>query len=323
LESPPAQTRQVMPADFKTEGQLMTGMTRKRTRQLFIFSMLAYPVLHYLIFNVYVNIQTIIYAFKRWNAYTGNIDWVNFANFTSIFELIGENYVYRTAVVNTLLWIPLHVLVMIPLSIAIAYLMSLKIKFHNFYRVVLFFPTIISIVVITMVFSFAVSPTIGIVNSLLGFVGLEHLQHSWLGDTRTALWTVFFFCVWSGTGLFVAILLGAITRIPEDLFEVAKLEGITRRRELQLIVIPLIWPTITTLIVIGTGTAFTVFLQSKLLTNGGPNFSTNTVTYQIVTLVGTGEFGLAAALGVLLGIVGMAVTYVIKYVVELRESYEY
>jgi len=298
-------------------------MTSKRTRRLFIFSMLVYPVIHYLIFNVYVNVQTIVYAFRRWNAFTGNIDWVLFGNFTSLFEFVGENHVYRSAVVNTLLWIPLHLFVMIPVAVAIAYLISLRIKFHAFYRVVLFFPTIISIVVITMVFSFSVSPTIGILNSLLGMAGLDHWQYSWLGDTRTALGTVFFFCVWAGTGLFVAILLGAITRIPADLFEVSRLEGITRMRELRLIVIPMIWPTITTLIVIGTSTAFTVFLQPKLLTNGGPNYTTNTVMLQIVTLVGEGKFGLAAAFGVVLGLVGMAVTYVIKYVVELRETVEY
>ncbi|WP_125662193.1 carbohydrate ABC transporter permease [Paenibacillus baekrokdamisoli] len=295
----------------------------KRMRLLFILSMTIYPVAHYFLFTVYVNISTIVYAFKRWNITTGAIDWVGFDNFSSIIEKVFTEAPFKYALRNTLLWIPLNVLVLLPLALYVAYIFSKKIRFHNFYRIVYFFPSILSIVIIAMVFSFMVSPNNGVVNAILEAGGLESLQRSWLGDPATALGTVFFFCVWAGIGFNAAILLGAIGRIPNDLYEVGELEGITKIKELTKVVVPMIWPTISTLVIIGTSGAFTIFLQSKLLTSGGPNFSTNTAALQIVNMVSDGQYGSASAFGVLLALVGLAATWVIKFFLDRTATVEY
>ncbi len=295
----------------------------KRMRFLFILSMVIYPVSHYLLFTVYVNFNTIVYSFKRWNISTGIIEWVGFHNFVDLIERITTEPPYKYAIRNTLLWIPLNVAVLLPLSLVVAYFFSKKIRFHNFYRIVYFFPSILSIVIITMVFSFMVSPNVGVVNAVLDTVGLESLKRSWLGDPSTALGTVFFFCVWAGIGFNAAILLGAIGRIPHDLYEVGMLEGITKRKELISVVIPMIWPTISTLTIIGTSSAFTIFLQSKLLTNGGPNYMTNTAALQIVNLVSDGNYGTASAFGVLLAIIGGVITWIIKKFLDKTAIVEY
>ncbi|MFD0715725.1 carbohydrate ABC transporter permease [Paenibacillus sp. GCM10027626] len=295
----------------------------KRMRALFILSMIIYPVAHYLLFTIYVNINTIVYAFKRWNISSGVIEWVGLHNFQEIIEKMFTEAPYKYAVQNTLLWIPLNIFVLLPLSLYAAYMFSKKIRFHNFYRIVYFFPSILSIVIITMVFSFMVSPNVGVVNAVLDAVGLESLKRSWLGDPSTALGTIFFFCVWAGIGFNAAILLGAIGRIPGDLYEVGELEGITRMKELTKVVVPMIWPTISTLVIIGTSSAFTIFLQSKLLSNGGPNYSTNTVALQIVNLVTDGQYGTASAFGVLLAIIGGVITWIIKSLLDKTTIVEY
>lgn len=295
----------------------------KRKQKLFIFTMLAYPVLHFLVFTVFVNYQTVVYSFKRWNVYTGKIEWVNWDNYRKVFELIGEDPVYRYAVQNTLLWIPLNVLVLLPLSIVVGYVLSQKVRFHSFYRAVYFLPTIISIVIMTMVFSFATSPIIGIVNPLLGWIGLDGWQRSWLGDMQTALPTVFFFCVWAGIGFYATMIMGAIARIPQEIFEVGKLEGLSKRKELVQVIVPMIWPNISALILIGTSSAFTIFLQSKLLTGGGPNSTTNTVALQITVLIQKGDYGLASALGIMLILVGFGITYAVKYALDRKTVVEY
>lgn len=285
--------------------------------------MLAFPVAHYLVFTVYVNFQTVLYSFKRWNAYTGNIDWVGFSNYRTIVENLFSDPPFRHAFVNTFLWIGLNVLVLVPASLMVAYILSKKVRLHHFYRIVYFFPSILSIVIVTMVFSFMVNPNMGIVNPILGALGLESWQRAWLGNPDTALPTVFFYCVWAGIGMNCAILMGAISRIPQEMYEVGKLDGITKAREITTIVIPLIWPTISTLVIIGTSAAFTVFLQSQLLTNGGPNFVTNTAALQIVNLVREAEYGVASAFGLLLALVGFAVTWTIKRFLDRRQGPEY
>jgi ABC-type sugar transport system permease subunit len=294
-----------------------------KNNRVFIGSMLFVPVLHYIIFTVYVNYQTVINSFKRWNAYTGNIDFVAFLNYKNVIEEIFDKKEIQFAVRNTLLWIPLNILVLIPLSFFVAYALHKKIRFSKFYRVVYFFPSIISIVVITMVFSFMLNPNIGIVNATLDIVGLESLKRTWLGDPSTALGSVFFFCIWAGIGFNNVIIGGAISRIPKSLFEVGQVLGITPIREMLQVVLPLVWPTISTLIILGASSSFAIFLQSKLLTNGGPNFETNTVALQIVKYVIDGNYGVGSAFGILLAIVGASVTIIIKKIIDLKETVEY
>ena len=279
-------------------------------RLLFILSMTIYPVAHYLLFTVYVNINTIVYAFKRWNITTGAIDWVGFDNFSSIIEKVINEAPFKYALRNTLLWIPLNVLVLLPLALYVAYIFSKKIRFHNFYRIVYFFPSIISIVIIAMVFSFMVSPNIGVVNAILEAGGLESLQRSWLGDPATALGTVFFFCVWAGIGFNAAILFELSGAYLHDLYEVGQLEGITKMKELTKVVVPMIWPTISTLVIIGTSERSQSSFNRKLLTDGGPNFSTNTAALQIVDLSIGWTVWNSLCFGVLLALVGFAVTFI-------------
>jgi ABC-type sugar transport system permease subunit len=299
---------------------------RKKTnwsRLIFIYTMIFYPVLHFSVFTLFINYKTIEYSFKRWNQYTGNIDWVFLDNYKDMIESFVIKPEYKTAMINTLLWIPLNILVLLPLSIAVAFILSKRIRFHSFYRLVYFFPVILSIVILGLVFGFMVSPINGIVNPILGALGLESLQHSWLGETKTALGTIFFFCVWAGIGFNSVLLLGAISRIPVEIFEVGKIEGITIKRELFSVVIPMIWSAISMLVIIGTSSAFTIFIQSFVLTGGGPASSTNTVSLQIYNLVKLGDYGTSAALGIMLGIVGSIVTLIIKRIMERTDLVEY
>lgn len=291
-----------------------------KKNRVFIGSMLIVPVLHYLVFVVYVNYQTVINSFKRWNAYTGNIDFVAFLNYKNVIEGLFDKIEIQMAVRNTLLWIPLNVFVLIPLSFFVAYALSKKIRFSKFYKVVFFFPSIISIVVITMVFAFMLNPNIGIVNSILEMIGLGSLTRTWLGDPSTALGTVFFFCVWAGIGFNNVIIGGAISKIPKSIFEVGQVLGVSPIREMFQVVLPLVQPTISTLVILGTSSSFAIFLQSKLLTNGGPNFATNTAALQIVQYVIDGNYGEASAFGIMLAIVGVVVTVIIKRILDSRDT---
>lgn len=94
--------------------------------------------------------------------------------------------------------------------------------------------------------------------------------------------------------------------------------------ELTKIVIPMIWPTITTLFVIGTTAVFTLFLQVLLLTNGGPSGSTKTIAFYVVELVQSGDYTTPAAYGVIFTLVAIPLIMLIKWVMEkIGQSVEY
>ncbi|MDQ0086876.1 ABC-type sugar transport system permease subunit [Paenibacillus anaericanus] len=291
-------------------------------RGLFITVMLAWPLIHYLVFGLFLQIQTLLYSFKNWNPYTGKQTWVGFDNYISAFKSMANDGVWTSAIKNSLLFIPINMLSII-LSLLVALVLYRKIPFARFYRIVYFFPSIISIVVVTMVFSFALNPTQGIVNGMFDLLGLEEWKRAWLGDTQTALISVFVFCIWAGIGWNNVILTGALQRIPTDYFEVGKLDGITFWNEFRYIVLPISWSTISTLIILGTSGAFTIFLQPMLLTNGGPFNSSTTVALEMYRLVvEKNSYGLAAAYGMIFALIGFVVVWTVKWLTERFETVE-
>jgi len=292
-------------------------------RGMFIAAMLAWPLLHYGVFGLYLQVQTLLYSFQFWNPLTGKQTWVGFDNYISAFKGIANDVVWSSAIKNSLLFIPVNLITLV-VSLVVALILYRKIRFARFYRIVYFFPSIISIVVITMVFSFSLNPTQGIVNGLLGMVGLEDWQRAWLGDTKTALASVFAFYVWVTIGWNNVIVTGALQRIPTDYFEVGKLDGISFWKELFSIVIPSVWPTISTLIIIGTSGAFTLFLQPLLLTNGGPFSSSTTVALEMYRLVvEKNSYGSAAAYGMIFAALGFGVVWIIKWLTERYDTTEF
>ena len=113
-------------------------------------------------------------------------------------------------------------------------------------------------------------------------------------------------------------------RIPDDLIEYGNLEGIGLTTELFRVVIPMVWPTIGTLLVTGTTSAFTIFMQPKLLTGGGPNFSSSTIGLYVVSATETNQYNWAATVGVIFSIVGILLVMTIKHFVDkLRNDVEY
>ncbi|RAV19612.1 carbohydrate ABC transporter permease [Paenibacillus contaminans] len=299
----------------------MKGLFSKRS--LFITVMLAWPLIHYLVFGLYLQIQTLLYSFQTWNPLTGKQAWNGFHNYASAFRSMNTDGVWSSAIVNTVLFIPVNLIVIL-FSMVVAVVLYHKVPFARFYRIVYFFPAIISIVVITMVFSFALNPTQGIVNGLLEAVGLPDWKRAWLGDAHTALPSIFAFCVWAGIGGNNVILTGALQRVPHDYFEVGKLEGIGFWKELFHIVIPLLWPTLSTLIIVSTSGAFSIFLQPMLLTNGGPFNASTTVGLEMYRLViERNNYGLASAYGIIFTIIGFMVVWCVKWLTERYDTAEY
>ncbi len=292
------------------------GMNTKAKRAVFITLMLLFPVLHMLVFTVYINLDTILLCFQRFNFSTGKTEFAGLYWFRYFFKQLASSYALRRSFVNSLLFIPVTNFILLPLSVIAAYFLFKQIPFYRMYRVVFFIPSIISIVIMTMAFSFMFDSTFGVVNDLLGKLGLESLQHVWLGDPDTAMPMVFLYCVWSGIGYNVVLLGGAMGRIPEELIEYGRLEGIGLGAELTRVVIPMTWPTISTLFVTGTTSAFTIFMQPKLLTAGGPNFSSSTIGLYVVQQTENNQLNWAATVGVMFSVLGIIIVLAIKSVVD-------
>lgn len=295
----------------------------KNMKRVFIISMLALPILHFLIFFVYVNIDTILLSFQRFNYNNGSYQWVGMDNFNRLFRDFIELNHLKTALINSLLFFPVTNFITLPLSVLCAYFLYRKVPGAKIFRVIFFIPSILSIVVLTMSFQFMLDPYFGPATAWLKIFGLDPVG-GWFGNKGTVMPMIFVYCIWAGIGFNVVMLNGAISRIPQEIIESARLDGIGMWNELVKIVIPLVWPTITTLFIVGTTSVFTLFLQNMLLSNGGPSGSSQTIAYIVTGLVQNGNLTDAAALGTVFSIIGIPIIFGIKKIMEkVGESVEY
>lgn len=293
----------------------------KWKRTVFIILFLAYPVLNWLVFFLFVNIDSIKLAFQTYSYEKGDYVWVRFDNFSNVlksFFSADAHPQYRYGIRNSLYIFIWNTFVILPISLLCSYYFYKKVWGENFFKVVFYLPSIIMPVALCMLFSFMFSTNYGPVNAILKAIGLGGIipQNGWFGDSKTVFPMVLLFSLWSGIGYNVIMTAGSIARIPPEIFEAGKIDGINMTKEFTQIVVPLIMPTVSTMFMMGIAVSFSYFLPSMLLTNGGPSGEGYTIAYLITNRVSSGNLNEAAAIGWCAAIVGTPLVLLGKFVID-------
>lgn len=236
---------------------------RIKTSSVFVFVMLIYSVLHFLVMWVGVNANSILLSFKTYNFFTGSYTDPSFENFFNNLKMIFYNIDnnvdhYKDMLLSSLAFFIVSCFVTLPIALFFSYFIFKKILANGFFKVIFFLPSIIPLIILTTVFSISVGSK-GPVGQLLTQMGL-HPENFFIED-KSAQWMIWIFCVWAGIGYDVILLTAGMSRIPRDILESCKMDGVPTFKEFIYIVIPLTWSTITTLFVFGMMSVFTVFLQ--------------------------------------------------------------
>lgn len=275
--------------------------------------MLALPLLQWLIFFVYVNLDSILMSFQTMNYSTGKIEWSmnNYKRFIYEWNALPQ---IKNAVKNSLL-AGANNMVLLLISLILSYFFYKKIPGRSFFRVVYFLPSIISVVIYTMVFKFMFDTSVGPINIILEKLGVaaQNLPR-WFGDTNQAFLLVLLYCLWVGTGYNILIIGAAMESLPVEVMEYSKLEGVGRMRELFQIVVPMIWPTLSVAILGSVTTIFTLFIQVELLTEGGPGGSSQTIAYLVNSLVkgANADLEWGAAMGLCFAVAAAPIVIALK-----------
>lgn len=213
----------------------------------------------------YSIIMSFRYSLLDWNGFGEGI-FVGFSNYAKMFQ----DKVFLRSAVNSLLLGFVTLVTQLPLALLLALLLTSGIKGEGFYRTVFFIPMTLSSVVIGQLWLKIYNPNYGVLNTLLGVLGLESLQRSWLGDVNTALFSAFVPIIWQNVGYHMLLLYTSINSISKDILEAAKLDGASGVKAARYITIPLVKPMLRTcaiFVVIGSLKAFDMIY---VLTNGGP-----------------------------------------------------
>lgn len=287
-----------------------TPLKKKTKQRIFIILMLAYPVLQFLLFFGYVNFDTILLTFQKFSWSEGKYIYSGFDNYGMFFDRIFNDPWTRRTIINSLFYMPVNSLIILPLSMAFSYFLFKKVPLSGFFRVVYFLPSILPIVVMTMAFSFTFDSNLGPVNDIykwfFGMFDSNVIVPSWFGSYPTNQIMIFVYGIWVGLGFNIILMTAAIARIPEELMEYGQLEGIGFFREFRTIVVPLIWPTVVTTFVLGMTSVFTALLQPLFLTPTSPD--TNTIALAIYNSVMQNEnIAYMATFGLVLSLIGLPI----------------
>jgi raffinose/stachyose/melibiose transport system permease protein len=192
------------------------------------------------------------------------------------------------------------------ISLPLAMLLTSNIRLKGSLRGIVFFPTLVSIVAIGITFSTLMQPSIGLINTVLGTLGLP--QPQWLGDPNLALYSVILVDIWQGLGIATVIFIAGILSIPEDYFEAARLEGGTWVK-FRHVILPLVRNATFTVILLSFIGGLRRFDLIWTMTRGGPGFASDVLTSVIYKEYQAGFYGLSTAGNVVLFLLITAIVY--------------
>jgi len=207
---------------------------------------------------------------------------------------------------NTIIYAVLTSGFKVIISLPLAMLLTSNIRLKGLLRSIIFFPTLVSIVAIGITFSTLMQPSIGLINTVLGALGL--LQPQWLGNPKLALYSVILVDIWQGLGIATVIFIAGILSIPEDYFEAARLEGGTWVK-FRHVILPLVRNATFTVILLSFIGGLRRFDLIWTMTRGGPGFASDVLTSVIYKEYQAGFYGLSTAGNVVLFILITAIVY--------------
>ncbi|MBB6637121.1 carbohydrate ABC transporter permease [Cohnella thailandensis] len=273
-------------------------------RKLFIAACLLPGLLLFSLFKVYPTIQIFHKSLYLWTGLGDKPKFVGLGNFKDMFR----DDTFLLALRNTgFLMLIIPVLTLLIALINASILTKSKLKERSFYRTVFFFPSILSFVVIAILWSFIYHPTMGFLNSGLEAVGLGDWALPWLGDQRTVLWALAVTLIWQAAGYYMVMYMAGIDAISPELYEAAELDGATKLQQFRRITVPMLWEIIRVTIIFSINGVLSIsFIIVSIMTAGGPDRHSEVVmTYLYGQAFTNSNFGYAMAIGVFIFIVSM------------------
>ncbi|MCL2752387.1 MAG: sugar ABC transporter permease [Firmicutes bacterium] len=299
--------------NFKTPRAKRLG-NFKRRRVIFVWTVLAVPIVHWCVFWLYVNVDSILLAFKL------PVGTWTHLNFKTVFDNIRTGDI-GVAIKNTLLYFGSGVLVTMPSSLFISFFLYKRIAGYRFFRVMFYLPGIISAVALTAVYKEFLKPN-GVLTAVLGALGAKPPAVGYLYTDATATGAILGYCIWTGLAANMLLFCGTMERIPADVVESAKIEGISPLHEIVSITLPLIWPTISTLLVFAMTGLFGASGPILLFTNG--RYGTTTISFWIFQQVYEhGNYNIVSAAGLVFTVVGVPVILFFRWLMERVGNDEY
>ena len=265
-------------------------------------------LLLYLVFFVTPGLMGFYFAFTDWNSYSTEVNWIGLDNFKEI--LFSTQQGYLSFIRNTVVFTVSTIILKTIFALALALLLTEGVKrLSNFYRVIIYLPAVLPMLVVSLIFRSILNPETGFLNVSLNAIGLGFLAQPWLVDINWALPSVIGVDTWRGVGYIMVILIAGLQAIPRDYYEAASIDGANGWHSLIHITLPLLMPVLSVTTVLNLLYGLKVFDIIFVLTNGGPGRVTDTVYTAIFNDFSKGRYGIATALSSLMFVIMIILGY--------------
>ncbi len=266
-----------------------------------------YPYWFYLpaglVFAIFFVVPTLLafyFSLTRWSLFDSMfIGFENYVDFLSDPQLMSG---LRNTIIYAFITSGLKVIISLPLAM----LLTSSIRLKGLFRGIIFFPVLVSTVAVGITFATLMQPSIGLINTALGALGLP--QPDWLGNPALALYSVALVDVWKGVGIAMVLFIAGILSIPLEYFEAARLEG-GNWVKFRYVILPLARNATFTVILLSFIGGLRSFDLIWTMTHGGPGFASDVLTSVIYKEYQAGFYGLSTAGNVVLFLLVTIIVY--------------
>ncbi|MBE3557589.1 MAG: sugar ABC transporter permease [Firmicutes bacterium] len=293
----------------------------QRQRTFFLLICLVPTLLLFVVFTVYPLFSGLYLSFFDWTGLSQHRTFVGLANYD---HLLHDPIIPKTIWHDYFLVLTKVIGIMVlSLFFAVA-LTQLRIKEAPVYRILFFFPNLMAVVVIGILWSFIYNPDLGLINAGLRAIGLDSWARPWLGDQQWALPSLVLPSVWAGIGLFMLMLMGGILNVPKEIYQSARIDGASEWQQFWHLTIPLVWPQIrNSVLYIVITTLNGSFIIVQIMTQGGPNNATQVMgSYLYQQAFQQFHFGYGAAIGVMILILSLITVLLLQWLMR-GKRFEY
>lgn len=245
-------------------------MQIKLSKAVFFLLPVGIPLI---LFWIIPNVISLGISFTDWDFMTTDFNFVGLDNYFNLFTQDA----FIQALLNTLYFGIGTVIPTIALGLGFALFFRKKFKGSAIYQLLIFSPWVTPTVAVSIVWSLLYEPKFGVINEVLGFLGIPGLD--WLQSSHTAMLAVIIVTVWKLVGWTMIFYIGALEKVPDSLYEATSIDGANSWQKFRYVTLPMVSPTTFFLVVVNTISAVQAYDQIKILTQGGPSGSTRTLLY--------------------------------------------
>ena len=286
-----------------------SGRTGFWTREgLLVAPFLAPALVFYVIFLLVPLLGTIALSFTEWSGFNvRDIEWVGTANF----QEMRDDPIFWKSLQHNLVFLFGSVILKTVVALLLALALDQNLPFSNFFRGVYLMPTVISLVVVGIVFTLVLSPSLGLVTPLLENLGLGEYNRAWLGDPDTVLPLIIVIDAWHGFGLYMFLFISRLIAIPQDLHDAAFVDGANGLQDILHITLPLMKSMVAMVVLLAAIESLKMFALVFILTKGGPNHASEVLsTWAYFQAFTANKVGYGSAILVVLLVITFAMAYV-------------